>query len=111
MNNKLITEETVITILSNILNEESSKVSRQEFNKVQFKIDELQNSINDTIKELRKLEDSIPTKLKTITNGRVSVITNNLYNAQKILLQLKEKVKQHKKNSHNQEIDEKNKVK
>lgn len=109
MDNKLINEEEVKSILANILNEETSKVSRYEFSRVQFKIDELQNSMNETIKELRKLEDSIPTGLKTLTNGRVSGISSNLNNAQKMLSQLKDKVRQHKKSIYTQQVDEKKK--
>lgn len=109
MDNKLITETQIKSILSNILNEQTSKVTRQEFNRVQFKIEELQNSLNETIKELRKLEDSVPTGLKTISNGRVSGISTNLTNAQKMLSQLKEKIRNQKKMISNQQIEEKKK--
>jgi hypothetical protein len=109
MENKLINEDNVKIILTNILNEEASKVSRYEFSRVQFKIEELQNSMNETIKELRKLEDSIPSGLKTLSNGRVLSISSNLNNAQKMLSQFKEKVKQHKKSIYNQQVDEKKK--
>jgi hypothetical protein len=82
-------------------------VSRQEFSKVQFKIDELQNSLNETIKELRKLDDSIPSGLKTLSNARISGISSNLSAAQKIVIQLKDKVKQYKKTLYTQQIEEK----
>ena len=68
MENKIITESTIKNVIDKILNEQMSKVSRQEFNRVQFKIEELQNSLNETLKELRKLEDSIPTDLKNKSN-------------------------------------------
>jgi predicted nucleic acid-binding Zn-ribbon protein len=86
-----------------------SKVKREEFARVQFKIDELQNSLNETVKELRKLQDSIPGGLKTISNGRLSGISQNLSSAQKLILQLKDKIKQHKKSLYAQQIEEKKK--
>lgn len=109
MEGRLISEETVKKVLNNLLNEEISKVNRQEYSRVQYKIEELQNSLSETIKELRKLEDSIPEGLKTLSNGRVSTISTNLSNTQKILSQLKEKIRQHKKNSFSQQVDEKKK--
>jgi hypothetical protein len=65
--------------------------------------------MNETIKELRKLEDSIPSGLKTVTNGRVSGISSSLSNAQKMLSQLKDKVRQHKRTIYAQQIEEKKK--
>ncbi len=109
MEGRLISEETVKKVLNDLLNEETSKVNRQEYNRVQYKIEELQNSLSETIKEFRKLEDSIPEGLKTLSNGRVSTISTNLSNTQKILSQLKEKIRQHKKNSFSQQVDEKKK--
>ncbi len=92
-----------------MISEETSKVKRDDFSRVQFKIEELQNSLNETLKELRKLEDSIPGGLKTVTNGRITGISSNLSNAQKLISQLKEKVKQHKRGTFSQSIDEKKK--
>jgi flagellar biosynthesis chaperone FliJ len=109
MENKIISENVVKSVLDKILNEETSKVKRDEFNRVQFKIEELQNSLNETIKEFRKLQDSIPNGLKTISNGRVSGISNSLVNAQKLIVQLKEKIKQHKRTNYSQQVDEKKK--
>ena len=93
MEKNIISENQIKEVLVKILSEQTSKVSRQEFSKVQFKIDELQNSLNETIKELRKLDDSIPSGLKTISNARISGISSNLSAAQKIVIQLKDKVK------------------
>lgn len=109
MKGRLISEETVKKVLNDLLNEETSKVNRQEYNRIQYKIEELQNSLSETIKEFRKLEDSVPEGLKTLSNGRVSTISTNLSNTQKILSQLKEKIRQHKKNSFSQQVDEKKK--
>jgi DNA-binding MltR family transcriptional regulator len=107
MENKIISENKVKEIILQVLNEDTSKVRREEYAKVQFKIDELQNSLNETLKEFRKLDDSIPNGLKTISNGRILGISQNLGNAQKLLVQLKEKVKQHKKSTYSQQVDEK----
>ncbi len=109
MENKVISENMVKSVLDKILNEETSKVRREEFNRVQFKIEELQNSLNETIRELRKLEDSIPGGLKTISNGRITGISNNLVGAQKLITQLKEKIKVHKRSLFSQSIEEKKK--
>ncbi len=107
MENKLISENKVKEIILQVLNEDTSKVRREEYAKVQFKIDELQNSLNETLKEFRKLDDSIPNGLKTISNGRILGISQSLGNAQKLLVQLKDKVKQHKKSTYTQQVDEK----
>jgi hypothetical protein len=110
MKNSLITEKTINEVLRQVLSEETSKVKRDDFTRVQFKIEELQNSLSETIKEFRKLEDSIPNGLKTLSNGRISSISNNLSNTQKLITQLKDKIKQYKKSSYSQQMDEKKKL-
>ncbi len=109
MDKIVISEEQVKNILNKLLNEESSKVRREEFNRVQFKIEELQNSLNETLKEFRKLDDCIPNGLRGVCNSRVSGVSSGLQNAQKMLSQLKEKVKQHKKTMYSQNLEEKKK--
>ncbi len=109
MEKQVISEEIVKNKILEVLSEQVSKVKREDFARVQFKIEELQNSLNETFKELRKLEDSTPNNLKTITNGRISGISSNLLNAQKLLIQLKDKIKQHKKNLYTQQVVEKKK--
>lgn len=109
MEKNIISELRVNEVLQQILSEETSKVKRDDFARVQFKIEELQNSLSETMKEFRKLEDSIPNGLKTISNGRVSSISSNLSNAQKLIVQLKDKVKQYKKSTYSQQIEEKKK--
>ena len=109
MEKQIITENQVKDILDKVLMEQTSKVSRNEFSRVQFKIEELQNSLNETVKELRKLEDSIPGGLQTLTKSRVSIISSNLINSQKILLILKDKVRQYKRSLYAQSIEEKKK--
>ena len=110
MEKNIISEIRVNEVLQQILSEETSKVKRDDFTRVQFKIEELQNSLGETMKEFRKLEDSIPNGLKTISNGRVSGISSSLSNAQKLITQLKDKVKQYKKSSFTQQVDEKKKL-
>lgn len=109
MEKNLITENHIKEILNTILNEDVSKVRREEYNRTQYKIEEFQNSLNETIKEFRKLEESLPNGLKTISNGRISGISSSLSNAQKLIFQLKEKIRQHKKSSQSQQIEEKKK--
>jgi hypothetical protein len=109
MEKQEISEEIVKNKILEILTEQTSKVKREDFARVQFKIEELQNSLGETFKELRKLEDSVPNNLKTLTNGRISGISLSLSNAQKLLIQLKEKVKQHKRSLYSQQVQEKKK--
>ena len=101
--------ENIKKTIFSLLNEEVSKVKRDDFNRMQYKIEELQNSLNETMKEYRKLEDSIPDGLKTLSNNRMSGISNNLENASKLISQLKKKVKEYKKSVYSQQIEEKKK--
>ena len=105
----IITENQVKNILDKVLMEQTSKVSRNEFSRVQFKIEELQNSLNETIKELRKLEDSIPSGLQMLTKSRVSMISSNLSNTQKLLSIVKDKIRNYKRSLYSQPIEEKKK--
>jgi predicted nucleic acid-binding Zn-ribbon protein len=107
MENMIILENDIKNILNQILNEEVSKVKREDYNRVQFKIEELQNSLTETMKEFRKLEQSIPEGLKSVSNGRVNGISSSLLESQKLISQLTEKIKTHKKAIYNNQIDEK----
>jgi len=109
MEKNIISENLVKEAVDKVLFEQMSKVSRQDFSRVQFKIEELQNSLGETVKELRKLEDFIPSGLKSTSNARISGITVSLSNAQKLLTQLKDKVRQYKKSIYSQSLDEKKK--
>lgn len=109
MENNIISENKIREVLTQLLNEEVSKVKREDFARVQFKIDELQSSLNETVKELRKLQDSIPGGLKTVSTGRLTSISQNLGSAQKLISQLKDKIKQHKKALYTQQVEEKKK--
>jgi hypothetical protein len=102
----IITENQVKNILDKVLMEQTSKVSRNEFSRVQFKIEELQNSLNETVRELRKLEDSIPGGLQNLTKSRVSMISSNLTNSQKLLSLVKEKIRNYKRSLYSQPIEE-----
>jgi hypothetical protein len=110
MENIIITERRINDVLKQVLSEETSKVKRDDFTRVQYKIEELQNSLSDTVKEFKKLEDSVPSGLKTLSNGRITGISNNLVNAQKLIVQLKDKIKQYKKSTYTQQVDEKKKL-
>jgi hypothetical protein len=107
MKNTILTENQVKNVLDKILMEETSKVSRNEFSRVQFKIEELQNSLNETVRELRKLEDSVPSGLQNLTKSRISMISSNLLNSQKLLVIVKEKIRNYKKSLYSQTIEEK----
>jgi uncharacterized protein YpuA (DUF1002 family) len=107
MKNVFLTESQIKKVVDSVLNESTSKVSRYEFGRVQFKIDELQNSLNETVKELRKLQDSIPNGLQNITKSKISTISSNLTESQKLLMVVKEKIKNYKKSLYTQTIEEK----
>jgi len=92
-----ITEDQVKKVLNNLLTEDMKKVSRQDFNRTQFKVEELQNSLNETIKEFRKLQDSLPNGLKNPTNKRMGLVSQYLIGAQGNLIKLKDAIKTHKK--------------
>jgi hypothetical protein len=109
MEKQIITENQIKNILDKVLMEETSKVSRNEFSRVQFKIEELQNSLNETVRELRKLEDSIPGGLQNLTKSRISMISSNLTNSQKLLSLVKEKIRNYKRSLYSQTIEEKKK--
>lgn len=109
MENNIISENTIKTVLDKILNEEAIKLKRDEYNKVQFKIDELNSALNETIKELRKLQDAIPGGLKGVMSGKVTSISNNLTTSQKMVSQLKEKVKNYKRTAFTQQVEERKK--
>ena len=107
MQNNLISENDIKNVLSKILNEETSKVKREDYNRVQYKIEELQNSLSETVKELRKLESCIPNGLDLVTKNRITGVSSNLLCAQKLLINLKDKLRKHKKSMYTQPVVEK----
>lgn len=102
-----ITENLVKEIYENILLEEASKVSRSEFNMVQFKIGEVESSLKDMKRELIKLENSIPKGLKNMSAGKLSSISSDVLKIQKTLQQFSDKVNDHKKSIYTTRIEEK----
>ena len=106
MQNNLISENDIKNVLSKILNEETSKVKREDYNRVQYKIEELQNSLNETVRELRKLEDSVPSGLQNLTKSRISMISSNLINSQKLIAIVKDKIRNYKRTLYSQTIEE-----
>jgi hypothetical protein len=102
----VITEEQVKNILDNVLAEEMNRVSRQDFSRTQFKIEELQNSLNETLKEFRKLQDTMPTGLQTITKKRMMVISQYLIGAQGNIVTLKDGVRKYKRKIYSQQISQ-----
>lgn len=85
----IVTEEQVKEALVKVLSEQMNKVSRQEFSRVQFKIEELQNSLNETIKEFVKLQSGVPNGLQTITRSRIASIGSHLSETKKEIDKLK----------------------
>jgi hypothetical protein len=109
MENNILLEEQVREMLNKVLTEETSKVSRQDFSRVQFKLEELQNTIGEAVKDLRKVQDSIQRGLDTVTKSRITQISINLHNTQKLLVILKDKDKPHKRRVYTGSLDEKKK--
>lgn len=105
----MINENDIRKAFLNVISEETSKVKREEFSKVQYKIEEFQNSMNETMREFRKLEECIPDGLKTVSSGRLSKISSNLQSSQVLINQMKNKIKDYKKSIYNQQIEQKNK--
>ena len=107
MKKVLLTEKQIKKVISDVLNESNNKVSRHDFSKVQFKLDDLNGAIQDAQKELRKLEDSVPNGLKNITNKKINEITTNLSNVKTLITSLKSKIYQIKKQNYSQPLEEK----
>jgi predicted nucleic acid-binding Zn-ribbon protein len=104
-----LTESQIKQFVNNVLNESINKVSRHDYSKVQFKLDDLNGSIQEAQKELRKLEDSIPGGLKNVTNKKINEITTNLSNVKTLITSLKSKIYQIKKQNYSQPLEEKKK--
>ena len=103
----MINENDIRKAFLNVISEETSKVKREEFSKVQYKIEEFQNSMNETMREFRKLEECIPDGLKKVSSDRLSKISSNLQSSQVLINQMKNKIKDYKKNIYNQQIEQK----
>jgi alpha-N-acetylglucosamine transferase len=107
MDKNIINEELIKNTFLKVISEETSRVKREEFSRVQYKIEELQNSLNETMREFRKLEECIPDGLKTISNGRMSKLSSNLQSSKALINQLKNKIKEHKKQVYSQQVESK----
>ena len=101
-----ITEEQVKEVLENLLSEQMKKVSRQEFSRTQFKIEELQNSLNETLKDFGKLQSGLPSGLQTLSKSRLMSIGMQLSLAQKEIEKLKEGVTGYKRKMFSRQISQ-----
>lgn len=107
MEKSFISEEKVKEILSKILSEE--KVGRDQYIKMRFKLDDLSQSMNECLKELRQAQDSVPNKFKGTIGSKLNTIGASIESAQKSISQIKEKIKQLKKAEYRQQVEEKKK--
>ena len=90
----------------------STLLDKELFNHVTIDDRQKANEIRDYYSKkimMWKLKDSIPAGLKGITNARISGISSYLSNTQRLLIQLKDKVRQYKKTIYSQSLDEKKK--
>jgi hypothetical protein len=94
-----INEEYVLQLVRNVISEETQKVSRNDYNKIQYKIEELENSLMETLKELRKVNDATPEGLRVISDKRIKSIEGCLNDAHTTIKTLKSKIKDHKRNT------------
>ena len=85
MGNMIILENDIKNILNQILNEEISKVKREDYNRVQFKIEELQNSLTETMKEFGKFTLEYKPPTETPEDHSVSMTISAEANIQQML--------------------------
>lgn len=115
MDNKNINENQIKDLLFDILLEETSKVSRQDYTRIQFKIEDFERKLDEAIREFRELADSIPDGLKTVSKGRLNAVSNCLHESRETIKMLKLKIRKHKKNSYTTQqvvpVQEKKKIK
>ena len=100
MEKVIITEEQAKKVLDNLLSEQMKKISRQDFSRTQFKIEELQNSLNETLKDYRKLHASLPIGLQGVTKSKLISIGTHLSNSQSEINKLKEVVTNYKRKTY-----------
>lgn len=75
------------------------RVSRNDYNKIQYKIEELENCLIETKKELRKVVEATPHGLKAISDKRLKSVQSSLDDAHKVISQIQSKIKEHKRQS------------
>lgn len=97
MKKVVITEDQVKKVLDDVLTENMSRVPRQDFTRTQFKIEELQNSLNEALKDFVKLQNAIPEGLRGVSNQKLLSIGTALTNAQMEVIRLKNGVQSYKK--------------
>jgi hypothetical protein len=97
MEKVVITEDKVKEVLESVLLENMKRVPRQDFNRAQFRIEELQNSLDEALKDFIKLQNSIPEGLRGSVNHKLLSIGTSLTNAQMEVVRLKNGVKGYKK--------------
>jgi len=96
----IITEEQIQKILDDLLTEQTKRVSRQDFSRAQFKIEELQNSFNETLKDFRKLYTSLPNGLDSVAKPALVSIARNLEMTRRNINKLKDEVIVYKKTTY-----------
>lgn len=101
MEKNIIIENSKI-ILKQILLEDISKIPRQDYNRILFKLEEFENSLNETIKEYKKLEESIPNGLNLVTRKKMTLMSSYLYNTKTEIHNMVKNVKNFKKRTNNQ---------
>lgn len=115
MEKNQITEEKIREVLSHIIEEEVSKIKREDFARLLYKLDDFERSLVELMREFHKIDNSTPTSLKFICRDKTSLINNNLLMTHKQVIQLKEKIKLKRKRQANndsiQQITEKKKRK
>lgn len=97
MKKVIITEDQVKKVLDDVLTENVKRIPRQDISRTQFKIEELQNSINESLKDFVKLQNSVPEGLRGTTNHKLLAIGSALTNAQMEVIRLKNGVQSYKK--------------
>lgn len=103
MKYEILNEQLILNIFNKVLLEDTSKVKREDYTRLLFKIEDFQNSLNETLKEYRQLQDSLPDGLKTLANGKMSKINECLSSANTLTTHLKSKIKEHKRSLYSQQ--------
>lgn len=94
-----INEEVIQSFILNVLNEETKKITRQDYQRAQFKIDELMSSLRESIKEINKLNEQLPIGLRVIAKNKMTKLSSSLEDAKQATYELSAKLKEHKTKS------------
>lgn len=113
MDKKQISEEKILEVISQVLNEEVSKIKREDYTRLLYRIDDFEKSLSELMKEFHKIDGSTPTGLKYLCKDKMTKINNNLIFSQRLLSQLKDKIWQKRRQQSSQQnisqIEEKKK--